>query len=688
MKKIASTHDPKVSIVILNWNGKKDTIPCIESLYRITYSNHDIIIADNGSTDGSCEEIHEKFLDITLIKNKENLGFTGGNNIGINYALKHGADYVLLLNNDTLVEPNFLSELVNVAELKKAGIVGPRIYYYSLPYILWSAGGSFIPLIGKARTRGINQVDSPKYNVLKKVFWLTGCAILVKKEVFEKIGVLEELYFSNYEDLDFCYKARKAGYSIWYVPSSVIYHKVAQDWGGLDNPLYIYYQIRNNLLFIKRNIPQPYALFSYLFLLFVSIGRRSGKLFFKRETKKVKYIYFALYDFFNNNYGKTNLPFIKYPKRQILNIGMNTRFIQTEISGIGKYVLNLMKKIPYFGKNQYYFYEYNNAAILKPVEMENVHYIVPDMYAKSRIARIGWEQIYFSQRLKKDKIDIFHGPSFMLSIFKSCKSIITVHDLTFLHFPQGFNFSTKLYYYFFFRRSLNIADMIIADSYSTKKDLIEHYHIHPNKIQVIYLGVDDIFKRVTNKKIIQEVKQKYSLPDTYVLFVGLLSPRKNIRRVLRAFAQLNTNHKFVIVGNKGWLYEPIFKLINDLNLKEKVIFTGYADAEDLPAIYSGAEALVFPSFYEGFGIPILEAMACGCPVITSNISSMPEVAGDAAIFVDPYSINEIKDAMITIILDKNKKQELIKKGYSQVKKFSWQKMAEETVNIYEKLANK
>lgn len=679
---------PKVSIIILNWNGKKDTIGCLESLKKITYNNYQIIVVDNGSEDGSPEEIQNKFSEVIVIRNKENLGFTGGNNVGIKYALKQGADYILLLNNDTLVEPNFLSELVDVAECKNAGIVGPKIYYYSLPYILWSAGGNFISWIGKARTIGINKVDSPMYNILRKVFWLTGCAILVKKEVFEKIGILEELYFSNFEDLDFCYKARKAGYSIWYVPSSVIYHKVAQDWGGLDNPLYIYYQIRNNFFFIKRNIQQPYTLFSYLFLLFVSIVRRSAKLFLKGEINKVKYIYLALYDFFGNKSGKANLVFNKSKKQESLNIGINTRFIQTQVSGIGKYVLRLMQNVPYFGTNHYYFYEYPHVPLCKPIQKENIHYIIPKVYTQNRLLRIIWEQTFFSKKIKQNKIDIFHGPSFMLPIFKPSKSIITVHDLTFLYYPQGFNFSTKLYYYIFFKRSLKIADIIIADSHSTKKDLMKYYHIHPNKIQVIYLGVDEIFKKITNKKMIEKVKQKYSLPDNYFLFVGLLSPRKNIKGALRAFAQLKTNHKFVIVGNKGWLYEPIFKLINKLNLKKKVILTGYANVNELPTIYSCAEALVFPSFYEGFGIPILEAMACGCPVITSNVSSMPEVAGDAALLVDPYNINEIKDAMNIILMDKNKKQELIKKGYSQTKKFSWKKMAEETVKVYDRLANK
>src|SRR3989338_7606720 len=190
---------PKIAIVILNWNGKTDTKECLNSLKNITYPNYEIILVDNGSVDGSVEMLEKEHPEIMLIKNKENLGFTGGNNVGIKKALEHNADYVLLLNNDTIVEPDFLGTMVGVAEQDASiGIIGPKIYYYSLPYVIWSAGGKYISFLGKARTNGINQTDGPEYNVQKKVSWVTGCAMMIKREVFEKIGLLKEQYFSNY----------------------------------------------------------------------------------------------------------------------------------------------------------------------------------------------------------------------------------------------------------------------------------------------------------------------------------------------------------------------------------------------------------------------------------------------------------------------------------------------------------
>jgi len=206
------------------------------------------------------------------------------------------------LNNDTVVKPDFLNKLIESAkEDKTIGVVGPKILYYALPYIIWSAGGRFISFLGKARTVGIDEEDREQYDEKKERAWVTGCAMLIKKDVFEAIGFLEEKYFSNYEDLDFCVQASKKGFRIVYSPKAIVYHKVARDWGGLDNPLYIYYQVRNNLLFIKRNIVFPNNILPYLFLGFVSIPRRIFYLTIQGSFSKIKYFFFAVRDFLKGN---------------------------------------------------------------------------------------------------------------------------------------------------------------------------------------------------------------------------------------------------------------------------------------------------------------------------------------------------------------------------------------------------
>jgi GT2 family glycosyltransferase/glycosyltransferase involved in cell wall biosynthesis len=687
---------PSVTIVLLNWNGKQDTIECLASLKNIDYNNFRIVLVDNGSIDDSYEYFSKHYKDITVIRIEKNVGFTGGNNVGIKKALEMGTDYILMLNNDTIVDPDIVKELAKAAqEDPNVGIVGPKICYYSLPYIIWSAGGNYLPLFGRARTFGLNKEDTAEYNKKREVVWTTGCAMLIKREVIEKIGSLEEEYFSSYEDLDFCFKARAEGYKVLYAPKALLYHKVARDWGGLDNPMYLYYQVRNNLLFIRRNIRFPKNILSYGFFFFLSIPRRSLKLIRNGYSTRIRYIFHGVNDFLKKRYDKASFGY-KRNKRDAdkLAIGINTRYVQTKISGIGRYVLELMKGLLSIDKkSKYFFYQYSHYKIIKPIESQNAQYIIPKFQSEGRTARIFWEQFIFAKKIKDNKIDVFHGPSFMIPFFLDCPSIITVHDLTFLHYPKGFTFPTLLYYKTFFRYSLKKASMIIADSKATKQDLMKYCGMHPNKIKVIYLGVDNQFTIIDDKKRKESVVKKYMLPEFFFLFTGLLSPRKNVEGVIQAYAQLmkdekNIQHKLVIVGNKGWLYEPIFELVKKLQIEDKVIFTGYVDTEDLPVFYNLAEALLFPSFYEGFGLPILEAMACGCPVITSNISSMPEVAGEAAILINPRNICEIQEGMKTIISDKEVKTRLIKRGLEQVKGFSWENTAKETLDLYKRVSNK
>ncbi len=260
----------KVYIIILNWNGKDDALECIKSLKKINYGNYKIIAVDNGSSDGSVFEIKEKHPEITIIENKKNLGFAGGNNAGIKYAINNGTDYVLLINNDTIVEEDFLDKLVKAGESdKKIGILGSKICYYDEPEIIWSAGGNVNWLKNKGVHIGLNEIDEGQYDKIKEVDYLTGCCLLIKREVIEKIGALSEDYFLYYEDTDFSLRARNAGYKCVYVPSAKIYHKVSRSTkpGSFS---YVYYHTRNGLAMAKRTgsflnkiILYPYCLFLF-----------------------------------------------------------------------------------------------------------------------------------------------------------------------------------------------------------------------------------------------------------------------------------------------------------------------------------------------------------------------------------------------------------------------------------------
>ncbi len=242
---------------------------------------------------------------------------------------------------------------------------------------------------------------------------------------------------------------------------------------------------------------------------------------------------------------------------------------------------------------------------------------------------------------------------------------------------------------FLFGMRVGNADRILAVSHSTKNDLLKYVKCDPDLISVTPLGVDHEFKPVVDQSILESVKQKYNLPGEFILFVGLIEPRKNIGLLIEAFAQviqnLNIKSHLVIAGRWGWESKSILELVKQLNLEDKVHFPGYIAQDDLPALYSLAKLFVYPSLYEGFGLPVLEAMACGTPVITTNTSSMPEFVGDSGILVQPGNLDVLVLAMQDLLDNPDLRNALKIKSIKQSSMFSWAKTAESTINAYRKV---
>ena len=246
-----------------------------------------------------------------------------------------------------------------------------------------------------------------------------------------------------------------------------------------------------------------------------------------------------------------------------------------------------------------------------------------------------------------------------------------MHDLGSEYLPQAHQIKQRLYLGLMQKYQLKGAGKIIAVSNATKKDLIK-LGINPSKIEVIYEGYD--------KKLFVNDTQGCRLRD-YYLFVGTVQPRKNLERLIKAFSKLDSLKQLVIAGRKGWLSDEIYRLPKKLGIEDRVKFLGYVPDEKLPALYSGAKAFLFPSLFEGFGLPIIEAQACGCPVLTSNVSSMPEVGGKGAILVNPYDIDDIVRGMERLQVTGYRLQ-LIKAGFENVRRFSWEKCARETIKLW------
>jgi len=357
-------------------------------------------------------------------------------------------------------------------------------------------------------------------------------------------------------------------------------------------------------------------------------------------------------------------------------------------SGIGSVIKGLL---PYFvNSSEFKCYLLGNTDEINKFLSDKVNGDLPIiMELKSKIYSIK-EQ--FELILKIPKCDIFWSPHYNVPILpiRAKKRISMVCDVNHFAFFNRLNIKQKVYAKTIINLCTRIASVIITISEFSKNEIVKYTGTNPNKIKVFYLSGDKKFKIIEDKSELQKTRDLYKLPYKYLLYVGNVKPHKNIVNLIKAFRIVNEKHddfKLVIVGKKeGFItgIDNIAGLIKSENLEDKVVFTGFVPDNDLVNIYNLANIFVFPSLYEGFGIPPIEAMAAGVPVVASNVSSIPEVCGEAANYVDPYSIDDIAKGINRVIEDKNLQQELIKKGFERIKVFSWEKAYSEIVDIFRK----
>ena len=291
------------------------------------------------------------------------------------------------------------------------------------------------------------------------------------------------------------------------------------------------------------------------------------------------------------------------------------------------------------------------------------------------------------------RIQLYHATDFVLPpTLPWTRTLLTVHDLSFLRVPDAASPALRRYLETVVPRSVARADHILADSQATKDDLIDSYRTREDKITVLYSGVDMRFSRVVNASDRSRVLRKRGLRDqAYILSVGTVQPRKNYSRVIRALSHLRAQGNglhYAIAGGRGWLEDEMYRTIQETGMEDRVHILGFVDDDELPALYSGAIGLVAPSLYEGFGLPVLEAMACGTPVITSNLSSLPEVAGDAAILVDPLDTGDILTALEKVVADEATRDRLVELGLERAKIFTWDRAARQLRTVYDMLLSR
>ena len=304
----------------------------------------------------------------------------------------------------------------------------------------------------------------------------------------------------------------------------------------------------------------------------------------------------------------------------------------------------------------------------------------------------GWHRLRLplvAERLAGD-CDVFHSPDFILPPLREARGIVTVHDLSFVRVPECAEPKLRAFLDKAVPRAVQDAHFVLADSNSTKNDLVVLLDVPPEKIGVVPPGVEPRFRPVRETVKLAEVQERYRLPQWFILSVGTLEPRKNYPRLISAYAQLRRQtglpHGLVIAGGVGWLYQDIHDQIAKEGLEEYVHLPGYIDDADLPALYTMADLLAFPSLYEGFGIPPLEAMACGTPVVASNNSSLPEAVGTAALLVDAEDVDGLADAMARVLGNANLRVRLSDLGRAQAARFTWESSARRLLTAYEQVA--
>jgi glycosyltransferase involved in cell wall biosynthesis len=304
---------------------------------------------------------------------------------------------------------------------------------------------------------------------------------------------------------------------------------------------------------------------------------------------------------------------------------------------------------------------------------------------------IGWHRLYLPVpvELFSGSIDLFHSPNFILPPTIQAKTLLTVHDLSFIRHPQGAVATLRRWLMKVVPRSIARADHILADSESTKQDLMEIFEVKPGMITVIGAGVEERFLPVTDPTTLAKVRQRYRLPPRFVLSLGTLEPRKNFTGLIEAYQQspVRETHHLVIAGGKGWLYDDIFAKAEASPVADRIHLTGFVADEDLPALYTLADIFAYPSHYEGFGIPIVEAMACGTPVVCANNSCLPEVAGPAALQVTATDTPALAEAMHRLAVDAPLRQQAVEQGFLQARKFNWPAAARRLLEVYQCFAD-
>jgi glycosyltransferase involved in cell wall biosynthesis len=369
-----------------------------------------------------------------------------------------------------------------------------------------------------------------------------------------------------------------------------------------------------------------------------------------------------------------------------MRIGIDATALPSQPVGAGNYIIHLIRALARVNDRHelLVFTHPVGRELIGVAESERFRWAVISGGNPTR--RMLWEQASLPGLVEKNRLDLLHSLHYTRPWRLPCLSVVTFHDMTFFLYPQLHTLPRQVFFPLAIRASARSADALIAVSESTRSDSMRLLGIPAEKIFATQLGVEPAFHPIRDAGLREEIRQKYRLPDRFILYVGLVEPRKNLPGLLQAYrsaVQKGIEHHLVVVGRFGWRYRQVLEEIEALGLHEQVHFTGYIPQDDLPIVYNLASLFVYPTLYEGFGLPALEAMACGTPVVTSDVASLPEIVGEAGILVPPGDQQALSQALQTVLADQGLQNRLATKGPERASQFTWERTARQTLQVYQ-----
>ncbi len=372
----------------------------------------------------------------------------------------------------------------------------------------------------------------------------------------------------------------------------------------------------------------------------------------------------------------------KHRKRIAINAHLLSGQQGYRRAGIHQYIFQLLSQTPQFSQDLDFTVYANETADLP--HLPHIRYADSKLPTERPFARILWEQLHWPIAIVRERANLLHSMAFVTPFWRPCPAIVTVYDLSFMYYPERYPTFRRHYLTSQTRRSCQSAQRVVAISESGRQDIHRLFSVPLSRIDVVPPGVAETYYPRERAEV-EAFRHQEQLPDQFLLHVGTLQPRKNLIVLLEALAKIKRpNLLLVLVGGKGWFFDEIFERVKALNLEQQVRFTGYVDDKTLPLWYNAATMFIFPSLYEGFGMPVLEAIACGTPVIAANTSSIPEVTGQAARLFDPQDVTLLANHIETMLDNPAETAAMIEQGLAQTQHFSWANSAKKMIAVYER----